>query len=442
MIKRLELINFMSHEHTVIKPSSGLTVLIGPNNCGKSAIVTALQILCNNPKSTYVLRHGTKECKIIVETDAGDVIEWSRKKSGSPKYHVNGKLFDRLKSSVPEEVHQILRMPQVQVDKESFDVHFGEQTSPLFLLGDKEKAAAQFFASSSDAIRLVEMQDRHKSNITVRKRDLKRVTKQREELASENAILLPVAALHKTAVKCEKFGVEIADEKKLIAKLGDTVAGIHSSQQRADLLSKQDDALKKIPKPPTMQPTSSINAAIVAVETAGRQIKFADSQIDAMKDLQPPPKLQPTEPMQKLVMALQQNRSTQTIAEKRLKALTSLSQPPKIAATGELRKTIDALADAEQKSEVTKRRLKALESLPQVPQLQSTAALNDLMKRYIEMLTMMRKQSDQLDANNKMIQDVEDELEKWLDDNPQCPTCGGKVTKDQLLETSGGHVHV
>ena len=232
MIKRLELINFMSHEHTVIEPSSGLTVLIGPNNCGKSAIVTALQILCNNPKSTYVLRHGAKECKIIVETDTGDVIEWSRKKSGSPKYHVNGQLFDRLKSSVPQEVHEILRMPQVQVDKESFDVHFGEQTSPLFLLGDKEKAAAQFFASSSDAIRLVEMQDRHKSNITVRKRDLKRVTKQREELAAENAILLPVAALHKTAVKCEKFGVEISEEKKWITKLNDTVAGIQTTQQR------------------------------------------------------------------------------------------------------------------------------------------------------------------------------------------------------------------
>ena len=92
MIKRIELVNFMSHEHTVIEPSDGLTVLIGPNNCGKSAIVNALQVLCNNGKSTYVLRHGAKECQIVVETDAGDSIRWSRKKSGSPKYEINGKL--------------------------------------------------------------------------------------------------------------------------------------------------------------------------------------------------------------------------------------------------------------------------------------------------------------------------------------------------------------
>ena len=441
MIKRLELINFMSHEHTVIEPSSGLTVLIGPNNCGKSAIVTALQILCNNPKSTYVLRHGAKECKIIVETDTGDVIQWSRKKSGSPKYHVNGELFDRLKSSVPQEVHQILRMPQVQVDKESFDVHFGEQTSPLFLLGDKEKAAAQFFASSSDAIRLVEMQDRHKSNITVRKRDLKRVTKQREEIAAENAILLPITALHKTAVNCEKFGIEISEEKKLITELSDAVTAIQTTQQRSDLLSKQNDALKEIPKPPTMQPTSAIKTMIAAVETAQQQIEHADFGLDAMTDLQQPPKLQPTERLKQLVTDLQQNLTTETIAGKRLTALTLLSQPPEITLTSELEKTIHLLVTAQQKSEAADVRLKALESLPQVPELPSTSALKELIKRYNELLTLIAEQNKQLDANNKMIQDVEDELETWLDDNPQCPTCGAKVTKDQLLETTGGHVH-
>jgi predicted ATP-dependent endonuclease of OLD family len=69
MIKRIELTNFMSHEHTVIEPAAGLTVLIGPNNCGKSAIVAALQILASNENSTYVMRHGAKECSVKVETD-------------------------------------------------------------------------------------------------------------------------------------------------------------------------------------------------------------------------------------------------------------------------------------------------------------------------------------------------------------------------------------
>src|SRR6202795_4742833 len=81
MIKRIELINFMSHPHTVIEPAPGLTVLVGPNNCGNSAVVAALQILCYNESSTYVMRHGERECSVKIETDDGHVIEWRRKNS-------------------------------------------------------------------------------------------------------------------------------------------------------------------------------------------------------------------------------------------------------------------------------------------------------------------------------------------------------------------------
>lgn len=58
VIRRIELRNFMSHARTVIEPADGLTVLVGPNNCGKSAVVAALQILCHNETSTYVMLHG------------------------------------------------------------------------------------------------------------------------------------------------------------------------------------------------------------------------------------------------------------------------------------------------------------------------------------------------------------------------------------------------
>jgi hypothetical protein len=37
MITRIELTNFMSHVHTVIEPAAGLTVLLGPNNCGSES---------------------------------------------------------------------------------------------------------------------------------------------------------------------------------------------------------------------------------------------------------------------------------------------------------------------------------------------------------------------------------------------------------------------
>ncbi len=441
MIKRIELINFMSHQHTVIEPSSGLTVLIGPNNCGKSAVVTALQILCNNPKSTYVLRHGAKECKIIVETDSGDVIQWSRKKSGSPKYLINGELFDRLKSKVPEPLHQILRMPKVQVDKESFDVHFGEQTSPLFLLGDKEKAAAQFFASSSDAIRLVEMQDRHKSNIKFRKADLKRVSKERESLHAENLVLSPVTALYKLAQACEKNRIKIADEQSLMVRIGVCVESIQSAQQRALLLDKQNDALRAIPDPPALRPIASISAVIDSIGSAENLIQNTDFQLKAMADLQTPPKLQPTKRLKQWVAVWEQNQQAKAIAEGRLHALSGLSNPPQIASTKVLEQTIGRLVTGQRKRESLDRDLKTLGQLSPVPELTSTSALSQLIARHDELSNQLTDQQNRLRSNDQQIATTEEALAQWLDRNPQCPTCGGPVTKEQLMEKNGGHVH-
>ena len=70
MIKKITLKNYMSHTHTVIEPAvPGLTVLTGPNNWGKSAVVSALQALCGNEEGGYMVRHDEKECRVIVETD-------------------------------------------------------------------------------------------------------------------------------------------------------------------------------------------------------------------------------------------------------------------------------------------------------------------------------------------------------------------------------------
>ncbi len=441
MIKRIELINFMSHEHTVIEPSSGLTVLIGPNNCGKSAIVTALQILCNNPKSTYVLRHGAKECKIILETSSGDVIQWSRKKSGSPKYVINGELFDRLNGKVPDQLHSILRMPQVQVDKESFDVHFGEQTSPLFLLGDKEKAAAQFFASSSDAIRLVEMQDRHKSNIKIKKADLKRISKQRDELITANEILLPVGDLHQQAVKCEKTATEIADEKKRILQLETFVDEISALKRRGDQLDQQTAVLEVIPELPKLQPTDALNGFLEAIQQAQRQVTVADAELKELSKLKPPPKLEATDALAQWMDAWQQAQQTVAISDAGLKALSDLQTPPEITPTGELSKTIDVLQTHQKTEQALAQRLQAFADLPEVPELESVKPLADVIDQYEELLANQDQQTKLVDLVDASLKEIEIEMEDWLNANPQCPTCGGEISKDQILAKSGGHVH-
>ena len=67
MIRRITLENYMSHARTVIEPADGLTVLVGPNNCGKSAVVSALQTVCGQHAGDFMVRHGQKVCRITIE---------------------------------------------------------------------------------------------------------------------------------------------------------------------------------------------------------------------------------------------------------------------------------------------------------------------------------------------------------------------------------------
>ena len=168
MIRRIVLENYMSHGRTVIEPAAGLTVLVGPNNCGKSAIIHALQTLCYNKPNEFAIRHDQKEASIEVETQDGHVLKWRRRRSGAVSYEIDGQPIHRLgQGGVPDGLHALLRMPRIEsADGQAvFLVHFGLQKSPVFLLDDPPTRAATFFASSSDAERLLQMQRRHREKV-------------------------------------------------------------------------------------------------------------------------------------------------------------------------------------------------------------------------------------------------------------------------------------
>jgi AAA15 family ATPase/GTPase len=90
MIRQITLQNYMSHADTVIEPATGLTVLVGPNNCGKSAVVFALETVCNNASGGYMVRHDEKEASVTVETDDGHTLLWKRR-GNTVSYVIDGR---------------------------------------------------------------------------------------------------------------------------------------------------------------------------------------------------------------------------------------------------------------------------------------------------------------------------------------------------------------
>ena len=434
MIKRIELINFMSHRHTVIEPAEGLTVLIGPNNCGKSAFVTALQILCHNSKSGFVLRHGEKKCEVIVETADGHVINWSRKKNGSGIYVVDGEPFDRLRGSVPAEVHQILKMPKVKCDNEEFDVHFGEQSEPVFLLRDRGKASAQFFASSSDATHLVAMQSLHKSKVLVHKRDFKQLTQRHKFLTGQLKCLDPVANLEKNLVESEQQFADLQLEAAKLEQFEKLISAIRSAQTIFDRFTKQATSLKPLVNPPEINDDRPLSNLITSIESTAAKGIASQAIAEAFSKLSSAPTLKPAAPLEMLLQQIKTRQSVVQLSKEYAKSFEALTPGPVLPDPAALQQLVRKLKDRHRSSVVAESMLAAVKQIPAVPQQTDLVALSQMLDLIGAKQRQLQAKTKQCEQAKQELVDLQSEFESWVADNPVCPTCGSETDTQHVLQ--------
>ena len=344
MITRIELKNFMSHQHTVIEPARGLTVISGPNNCGKSAIVTALQILCYNDESTFVTRHDEKECSITVSTHDGHEIQWQRNKNKSTKYIIDGQQYDRLgRGGTPDVLHEILGIRRVDCDNQDFDVHFGAQKQPVFLLNDSPRAAAQFFASSSDANNLIAMQTKHKQKI----RDQKSIkTRLAAELSDAEKQLEALSPVNK-----------ILDELE------------QAESQYEQIVSNEEDAV-------------AIHNQMMAIQSHTRQQQQLKSLTETLQPLAAPPELPSTQTLENLVNQIQQNQASAFTAGTLVKALVALTPPPASTDTSELSELVVSIQQLDTDREWAERAFSSFQGIAEPPQLLPESPLRNMVMRF------------------------------------------------------------
>lgn len=438
VIKRIELVNFMSHARTVIEPAAGLTVLVGPNNCGKSAVVRALQILCQNPtKSAFVLRHGEQRCDIIVETDFGDVVQWTRKKSGAASYQVNGQVYDRLRGSVPDEVHRVLRMPLVDCDTDQFDIHFGEQSSPVFLLGDKGKAAAQFFASSSDASHLVAMQNLHKSKVTMAKRDLNRFSEAHDHKQSQLETLQPVAEIEQRLQACEQLQWSIESTGLKIDQLEDKVLKLNQLDRLLQTLDQRLVALRHVEAPPSLPDPAPLALTINNLARCEKIEQRSQLQSSVLQQLHSPPVFQPDQSLANAIGDLQRLATVTHAYTKNSEVLSELDAPPELQTTGKLNALTRELMERESKLAILERQCGSVTDLVQPPTIEDDHALHTLLRSIQQAEATRAAKESELARVGQALESTRDQLAEWLDDHPVCPTCGGTMDASKILGEGG-----
>ena len=144
---KLHIQNFQSIEDAVIE-FDGFTVVVGPTNLGKSAVVRAFYAWAFNELHPNFIRRGAKDCTLTGEweTPVNGVKRIEFKKQVTPSgtatvnkytvYMADGTVKDypKIGTDTPDELKEMRFEPLVNEREERFYLNVQKQLEPLFLI--------------------------------------------------------------------------------------------------------------------------------------------------------------------------------------------------------------------------------------------------------------------------------------------------------------------
>lgn len=138
-IKKLTIENFQSHRKTELEPAPAgqLTVIVGPSDSGKTAIIRALKwLLYNRPQGDGFTRVGASFVRVALTTDKGTVNR--HRSSAVNRYLITGEMLppvplEGFGNDVPLEVQEITGVRQTMIGDMPLNLNLAEQLDGPFL---------------------------------------------------------------------------------------------------------------------------------------------------------------------------------------------------------------------------------------------------------------------------------------------------------------------
>ena len=144
MAVKIRVRDFQSIEDAEIEVS-GLTVITGQNNLGKSAFYRAAHGVFTNVRGTKYVRLGKDHCTVDITFGDGRTVTWEKGEKVN-RYTVDGKVLDKVGSGVPAEVGSLGVTPITAAGRELWPQFAPQFTGQVFLLDQPGSVLAESVA--------------------------------------------------------------------------------------------------------------------------------------------------------------------------------------------------------------------------------------------------------------------------------------------------------
>ena len=441
MIKKVVIDNFMAHVHTELELGPGVTVLTGPNNTGKSAVVEALRCVATNPTPSHFLRHGAKEARVSLEMDDGTKVVWVRTKRWAMYELWNPgaeepEEYHKLQRKVPEDIQKVLRLNQVDLETSSrpVDIHIGNQREPVFLLNRPDSDTAAFFAASTESAHLLAMQDLLKMQVRDRKReaealeaDIERIKHDMNQLDGLPSLELRIEEARDLEARCVRLEREVPALESVLEKGRSLNATLAARKAAAQALGRTEG-------PPKPEETRELAGALAALDRASRLLGTARGTSGALDPLEAPPSVENTASLARAAKGITATGRNLRRVEEQNAAMAPLEAPPELEKTRELSEFMDAYIALHYRAVRLGRWNDALRDVAEPPVPESGEGLRSLLAGMHGLTGRIQALEKSLGDLEKDLRNVVDKITGRIEGLGRCPTCGQDMTAADFLD--------
>jgi DNA repair exonuclease SbcCD ATPase subunit len=340
MIKKIHLEDFMAHQDTSIELSPGVTVITGPNNVGKSAVVEAIRHLVYNPSPKNIIRHKAKKAMVSLEFDSGEIIIWQRqalnasytiqKPGQAPEeYHKFGR-------DVPDDVRKLLCLDQVEIENDKIDIHLGNQRQPIFLLDKPGSHAAGFFAASTEADYLLKMQQLLKVKIDQAKRDERILSLELTDLVEKLSYYEPLDDLGVKISQVEQLYSHILATDRQLPLLDELISNLQEVRYHLLIEKHTFATLGELEDPPVLKDIAVLTQLLAELKDQTGQHRLQTALVSELMNLISPPALATTFELEALSTSYEAILTRQNLTSQQEHVLSGLFMAPDLLETSSL----------------------------------------------------------------------------------------------------------